>query len=127
MRWSKKCIIDIVLITITSFCYLLNNCYVKKTATGPVHYFFTGYFNDLICPLFLLSYSNIMLGFVNRRIVKLFHILFMCFLCGLVWEGIAPLLKENSVADIFDIFCYCVGGVAYWIIQREKNDVRHKI
>lgn len=109
---------EYLLIPIVASLYLFNNFFLKKVTYGLLKVFFVGYFNDLICPLFFVSYVNIMLNFVNKRIVKLFSILLLCFSCGLVWEFVAPLVKENSVTDIWDLVCYCVGGVLYWIIKK---------
>ena len=101
----------------TAFLYLSNNFVLKEISAGVVNYFFVCYFNDLICPFGFVSYTNMMLFFINKKIEKFHHVLIFCFLCGLVWEFIAPLLKESSVTDPCDLFCYCAGGAVYWIIR----------
>ena len=109
---------DFCLIVSTAGLYLLNNFIFKKISTGLTHYFLVCYFNDFICPLAFLAYVNIMLAFVNKELQKMYQILFFCFVCGLVWEFIAPLLKENSVTDFYDLLCYCAGGILYYAIKQ---------
>ena len=105
MWWHSKLscyTVDSILIVASGLLYALNNLLIKRITTGIVGCFFIGYFNDLICPLLFLPYVNFMVYFLNKRIVNIWHILLICFLCGIVWEWIAPLLKPNSVTDIFD-------------------------
>ena len=109
---------DFFLVAITAILYLLNISVFKKAHTGIFHYFFVCYFNDLICPMGFLAYVNIMLSFVNKKLDGLISILIFCFACGLIWEFVAPLLKENSVTDFCDLLCYCAGGVLYYVINK---------
>lgn len=117
MKINRKTIFNLVLILFSASLYLLNNLFFKKISTGILYYFFTGYFNDLLCPLFFVSYANIMLNFIQKEIAKLQHILLFCFIAGLFWEFIAPLMKKTSVTDFFDLLCYCIGGFLYWVIS----------
>ena len=114
----QKNIYEFILIFASISLYLLNNLIFKKISTGICYYFFICYFNDLICPSFFVSYTNVMLSFVNKKIEKIHHIIVFCFLCGLVWEFIAPFLKKGSVTDFYDLLCYCIGGVLYWTIKK---------
>ena len=109
--------IDFSLFIITASFYFTNNLIFKKISTGIFYYFFVCYFNDLICPIGFLSYVNIILSFINKKIEKFYQILAFCFLCGFIWEFIAPLFKKNSVTDLWDLLCYCIGGMLYWIIR----------
>ena len=120
MKNKKKQKIDIefLLIGITIFLYALNNLFFKRMTEGAFYYFFVGYFNDLICPLFFISYVNIILSFIHKRISNLVHIILLCLICGLVWEFVAPFLKKDSVTDVFDLVCYCWGGSLYWLIHK---------
>ena len=115
---KQKNNIEFLLIAITIFFYVLNNLFFKRITDGFFYYFFVGYFNDLICPLFFISYVNIMLSFINKRISKFFYIFLLCLICGLVWEFVAPFFKKDSVTDIYDLICYCLGGFLYWLIHK---------
>ena len=118
---ARHKILDVFLCALTVLLYLLNNVYFKKATFGTAYLFFTGHFNDLICPLLFLSYTNLLLNFVNRRVSGLIGIILLCFLCGFIWEFIAPVLKKDSVADICDLLCYCIGGGMYWSIHKLLN------
>ena len=113
MKLSKRTIVDVALVFFTALFYLLNNLVFKKTTTGILRLFFICYFNDLICPLLFVAYVNLLLNPLKKRLSKIWQIIVLCFLCGLVWEFVAPLLKKGSVTDIFDLFCYCIGGILY--------------
>lgn len=81
-------------------------------------YIYGGYFNDLICPLFFLSYCNILLLSIGKEIKKLHWLLLFIFCVGPVWEFVTPLLKETSVTDVFDLVCYLVGTIFYWFVLK---------
>ena len=106
--------INICLIFIVVILYFLNNFYFKKYASEIIRFFFVCYFNDFICPLFFVSYSNFLLIIVHKEIQKLYHILLLCFSAGCFWEFGAPLLKETAVTDLWDIVFYLLGGLLYW-------------
>ena len=110
--------LDFFLVFVTVSFYLLNTFIFKKIHTGIFHYFFVCYFNDLICPIGFLAYVNIMLSFVNKKLDGFLLILTFCLACGLVWEFVAPLLKGNSVTDLYDLLCYCVGGTLYYAVNK---------
>lgn len=101
---------------LTLLLYFLNNLFFKKVTTGGLNIFMVGYFNDLICPFFFLSYCNTLLLSVGKEIRKLCWLLLFSFCAGLVWEFVAPLLKETSVTDILDLMCYLLGTFFYWLV-----------
>lgn len=114
----KKKPINIILMILTSIMYLLNNVIFKKITTGDLNLFMVGYFNDLICPLFFLSYCNILLLSIGKEIKKLYWLLLFSFCVGLVWEFVAPLLKKTSITDVLDLICYLIGAFLYWLILK---------
>ena len=114
----KKNPANIILLTLSGVIYFANNNFLKLHTHGILNYFFICYLNDLICPLFFLSYSNILLYAVDKEIFTLCKVIFICFLCGLIWEFFAPVLKPNSTPDLFDILCYVLGGIIYLLIQK---------
>ncbi len=115
---NKKIPLDILLIIFTSILYIMNNVILKHIFTGILRYFFVCYFNDLICPLFLLSYTNLLLVTVKKKIISFTNILFFIVPAGLIWEYFAPLVKPSATIDVYDLLCYFVGGVLYYFIIR---------
>ena len=76
------------------------------------------HFNDLICPVFLLSYSNLLLITVNKEIRRLKWLMMLGISSGLVWEFVAPIIKTTSTTDAVDLFFYTLGSGLYWCIIR---------
>ena len=120
----KKKPINLVLMIIVLFLYFLNNTYLKVHTVGFVQKFLICHFNDLICPLFFVAYSNLLLISVNRELKKLKWIMIFGFCSGLIWEFVAPLIKPSSVTDILDLLFYTLGTFLYWCIYKLFPDRR---
>jgi hypothetical protein len=117
---------DPIAICVIAALYLLNNQIFKQNTAGALGDFLTCYFNDLMAPICLLAYSNILLGTRGKRLCRIGHILLFCLCAGLVWEFLAPLINAGSVTDPADIAAYLSGGSLYWIIEKirtRKNDL----
>lgn len=114
--------LDVFCMSIVFLLYLLNNIVLKKTFQyTAVGWFFIGYFNDLICPIGFMSYLNLVCSYAKIRIEKLLAIQVCVFAAGLVWEFVAPIVKPNSVIDIWDLVCYQFGGILYYCALFFKN------
>lgn len=118
--------INLVLMILVLFLYFLNNTYLKVFTEGGVQKFLICHFNDFICPLFFIAYSNLLLISVNKEIKKLKWVMIFGFSSGLVWEFIAPLIKPSSVTDILDLLFYTLGTFLYWCIVKLFHDRRVK-
>lgn len=105
-------------LTVASLLYLLNNIIFKEITAGLLHHFLKCYFNDVLAPIWVLSYSNILLRKKKIAMVRLSEILSFTFCCGLIWEYFAPLVKESAVTDIWDLFAYIWGGIIFWFLQK---------
>lgn len=126
IRSIKQKPINLILIIIVLFLYFLNNTYLKSYTKGIVQKFLICHFNDLICPLFFISYSNLLLISVNRELKKLKWIIVFGFCSGLIWEYVAPLIKPSSVTDMVDLLFYTLGTFLYWCIVKLFPDRRMK-
>lgn len=91
--------------------YLLNELIFKKLN----NIFFLGYYNDILAPILLLSYSNFLLSRYNKALVGIKSFIFIV-ICSFVWEILALLIKENSVADILDCGAYLLGCMIYNLV-----------
>ena len=112
---------DIIVICVIAILYLLNNKLLKHNTTGALRMFLVCYFNDFMAPIFLLAYSNILLGTKNMRLGKIKHILPFCLCMGCIWEFFAPIIKNGSVTDPYDIIAYLLGGGMYWVIEKIRT------
>ena len=117
----KQNLFDSGLILLVAVIYLTNNLVLKQVLTGALGEFAKGYLNDLFAPIFLLAYSNVLLSRINHRIHKLWQMLILIGVAGIVWEYLAPLVKPSSISDPYDLVCYFVGAVLYWILLKIKH------
>jgi hypothetical protein len=92
---------------------LLNQNVLKLTEIR----FFKCYFNDLLAPIILFSFSNFLLSFYEKEIYGK-NIYIIITICGIFWEVITPMYKKESVCDIFDFIMYILGASIYLIIIR---------
>lgn len=69
--------INLILILTVLLLYMFNNLFLKTHTHGLIQMFFICHFNDLICPLFFIGYSNLLLGCLNKKIKKLSRIMLL--------------------------------------------------
>lgn len=125
-RSIKQKPVNLVLMILVLFLYFLNNSYLKMCTHGGFQKFLICHFNDFICPLFFIAYSNLLLISVNKEMKKLKSIMIFGFSSGLVWEFVAPLIKTTSVTDVLDLLFYTLGTFLYWCIIKLFHDGRMK-
>lgn len=104
------------LILITTALYCLNRFYFKFHTSGWLNYLLRCHFNDCLCGILFTAYSNVFFNTRKMMLTKLPHILAFCFCAGLVWEFVAPFLRNDSTPDWLDIICYMLGGMVYWLL-----------
>jgi hypothetical protein len=93
-----------------------------------LNYFFSGYFDDLLAPILLFSYMNLVLSFINKKIYSIKYLILIIILCSFVWEYLVIFIKPGSVSDPIDILCYFIGTLIYWIIYKNwthKQNIIH--
>ena len=111
---------DFLLFISTVSLYLLNKAAMSHYTNDVLHWFMSYYFNDIVGSVAFLAYCNFLLATQKRRLTHLFHIVLLMFVCGLVWEFIAPLIREDTVTDLFDFGAYILGGCIYWCIDQNR-------
>lgn len=104
--------LNVLIFIICFILYLLNELLFKKNYNNI---FFIGYYNDILAPLLLLSFSNILLDKYKKKILgaKSFIVI---FICSIVWEILAPIIKKGAVLDVLDFVAYTIGCVIYNVI-----------
>ena len=105
-----------VVILVVIALYSLNRFVLKLYVQGWIGYFLRCHFNDFLCGILFIAYSNVFINTRGKMITKPPHILALCFSAGLVWEFIVPLVKRNSTADWLDVLFYMLGGLVYWLL-----------
>ena len=122
--------IENLLILITCvLLYVFNTFIFSKLNDMILKYFFSCYFNDLLAPILLFSYINLILSLINKKIYSLKYLMIIIIPCSLIWEYLAIFLKPTSVSDPMDILFYFYGTFIYWMVykiwvqKKENNDV----
>lgn len=98
--------------------YIMNGFCLKDAFSGLLRVFFLNHFNDLICPFFILAFSDILLIKARRPIGSLTHIYAIMLPAAFIWECFAPLINAESVADPIDFICYLIGAFAFWFTMQ---------
>lgn len=111
-----------LIVVLTLFLYYCNNHCFKTHSTGIINYVLRCHFNDYLCGMLFVAYSNIVLLTRGYRIERLHHIILFCFIAGLFWEFVTPLFRSDSVGDWIDVVCYILGGLSYCgVINGKKH------
>lgn len=74
----------------------------------------------MICPLFILGVSQIMLIWAGYEIKYFRHYISQGVLTGIIVEYFAPIINPKSV-DVLDIVCYIVGIFFYYIFWKYET------
>jgi len=114
----KKRPMNAVLVGLALILYFCNNYFFKKITVGRLNFFMICYFNDLICPLFFLAYTNILLLSIGKELTKIKWILSYMFFIGMFWELIAPIFNKDAVTDVWDLGFYMCGSLIYWMLMK---------
>jgi len=101
--------------------YLLNSVILLNINNSILHYFFSCYFDDLLAPLLLFSYINILLSFYNKKIYSLKYLMTFILLVSIVWEYLICFIKPTSVSDPLDVLFYAFGTLIYWTIHKNLD------
>lgn len=104
-------LLNIAIFIIFFIFYLLNELILKSLN----NIFFTGYYNDILAPILLLSYSNFLLLKYNKYFIGAKSFIFIV-ICSFIWEFFAPLIKSDAIMDFLDFIAYLTGCFIYNII-----------
>lgn len=114
-----------MLILITIILYLFNQTFKSKISVELIRWFMCCYFNDMIGGITFTAYCNLVLSFNNKKLVKIWQIELLMFVCGIFWEYVTPLFRKSTVTDNWDIVAYMIGGIFYCIIiRKERNECK---
>lgn len=112
---------NFIIFFISVILYLLNKFIILNINNYTLHYFFSGYFDDLLAPLLLFSYINLLLSFYNKKLYSLKYLIIFILIVSVIWEYLVPLIKPTSVTDPKDVLFYILGTFIYWLIHKGLN------
>lgn len=102
--------------------FACNNALLKNITRGDLNRFFRWYFNDLLCPLFFLSYCQLIFIWIKEELRSCFLLILTAMSAGLVWEYFAPLINPKAVSDPLDLFFYFIGANIYCRMMMKKGE-----
>lgn len=113
MRINKEIIILITCLIL----YVINQIFLKKI--GII--FFNNYFNDLLAVPLYFSIINIISLQITKKEIKSFKTLFfITIILSFLGEYVAIFLRKGSVTDYWDILCYFIGMLIYYILKNPE-------
>ncbi len=98
--------------------YVINTLFFSNLANPKLNCFFNCFFNDLLAPILLFSYINLVLSFYNKKLYSLKYLFLITIACSFVWEYLILFFKPTSVSDPIDVLFYFLGTMIYWIIYK---------
>ena len=99
------------------FIYLCNRFFLRDITHGWIGYICRCHLNDFLCPFIVMPCIETILRVAGFRWQKVWNIVLMALLCGLIWEYVIPIFKRSSVSDPIDLLCYLAGAILYaWVI-----------
>lgn len=113
---------NIIIIGVTVALYSVNQIIKTEIAIEVIRWFMCCYFNDTIGGITFIAYCNIVFGFYNRKLIKLWQIELLLFFSGLFWEYVTPIFRTNTISDIWDVLAYMIGGFLYWLLVRKEQN-----
>ena len=121
--WKRK--INLWCILVALIIYVVNKSWLIGHLSGWADAFCQCYLNDLVCPLFFLGFSQIMLIWAGHEIESYRYCVLLGGVAGTVWEYLAPLINSMAVSDPIDLICYFIGINIYYICMKlcKKTEV----
>lgn len=116
---------NLMIFIISILMYVLNTLIFSKITYFQLNYFFNCYFNDLLAPILLFSYINLLLSILRKKIYSLKYLVIIILLCSIAWEYLIIFFKPHSVPDPIDILFYIFGTVIYWLLFKKIG--KHQI
>lgn len=97
--------------------YLINKLFLISHTSGWIWRFCVSHLNDLVCPIFFLSYVQMVFRWLEIGVLPYRMGLFIGMLAGFIWEYFAPIINPRAITDIYDLICYFCGIHIYYMIN----------
>ena len=95
VSFMRKCyrFENFLIFIISVLLYVINSLIFSNINSTTLHYFFTSYFNDLLAPLLLFSYINLLLSLREKKIYSLKYLIIIILFSSFVWEYLVLFLN----------------------------------
>lgn len=114
--------VHLTLLLLAGGFYLLNRLVLQPITSGWLHWFLVCYANDLFAGLAMVAWTDLLLELGRLPPIRSWRqTVPLLFLCGLVWEVLAPMWKPGAVFDPWDFLAYQVGGILWLLLARRVS------
>ena len=105
---------DVIILICCLILYFANQFYFKTLGI----LFFNNHFNDLIAIPLYFATINVILHYTLDKEINSFKLLFiLTIILSFLFVYCSLYTRKGSVFDYWDILCYFIGLVAYYIIK----------
>lgn len=127
IRFSIKALpFNVIISCIVVVLYFSNNLFFKAHTSGPLHMLLICHFNDFLGGVLFVAYTNVLLYSRGLLLYRFWPVIRFCLVAALFWEFVAPLIREDSVSDWYDVLSYILGGCLYCLLLHLYVRIRHK-
>lgn len=111
--------LNLALLLLAGLFYLANRLVFQTIIGGWLHWFLVCYANDLFAGLAIVAWTDLLLDWGRLPPIRSWkQTVPLLFVCGLVWEVLAPLWKAGAVFDPWDFVAYQAGGLLWLLLAR---------
>lgn len=115
--------VHLTLLLLAGGFYLLNRLVLQPITSGWLHWFLVCYANDLFAGLAMVAWTDLLLELGRLPPIRSWRqTVPLLFLCGLVWEVLAPMWKPGAVFDPWDFLAYQAGGILWLLLARRVSN-----
>lgn len=116
--FDKKYKADLIILITCLVVYMLNQVFLKKL--GII--FFNYYLNDLLAvPLFFSLINLISLYNNNKQVTSFKYLFLITIILSFLGEYLAVYTRTGSVSDLWDVICYFIGMMTYYLLKKKKE------
>ena len=121
MRLKTESDRNFIVIILVSAAYCVNRFLLREAIQLPLmSYILKCYFNDWLAGIGIIAYLNLLQSVSSlrcERITDISSAVFICFVCGLLWEYALPGVLRCGTSDPWDVAAYILGGISYVLIS----------
>lgn len=110
---------DAALFFVPLLLYAVNQQIKHRVKWEAAGYLLRCHANDYLGGIAFAAYLNLVIALSRwpaRRLHSPLQFVAAGLLCGLFWEGIAPLFLARSTGDWLDVAAYLLGMLTYWAL-----------
>ena len=112
---------DLIILICCVILFLANQFYFKSLGIS----FFNDHFNDLIAIPLYFAAVNVILYYTLNREIDSFKILFLLtIVLSVLGEFGSLYTRKGSIFDYWDILCYFIGLVTYYMVKNYPKKIQ---